>query len=55
MVGDQLFTDILGANAVGMKSVWLNRKDTPQSEVARPDYTVKSLTEVVDLLEKEGI
>ncbi|GAB2022816.1 HAD family hydrolase [Pseudolactococcus yaeyamensis] len=55
MVGDQLFTDILGANAVGMKSVWINRKDASQSEVAQPDYTVKSLTEIVGLLEKEDI
>lgn len=55
MVGDQLFTDILGANTVGMKSVWINRKNDAKSEVAQPDYTVKSLTEVVGLLEKEDI
>ncbi|GHU39414.1 putative uncharacterized hydrolase YsaA [Bacilli bacterium] len=52
MVGDQLFTDILGANTVGMRSVWLNRKGVAQSELATPDYTVNSLTEVVALLDK---
>ena len=55
MVGDQLFTDILGANTVGMRSVWVNRKAALQNDLAQPDYTVNSLTEVVDLLEKEGI
>ncbi|GFH41703.1 putative uncharacterized hydrolase YsaA [Lactococcus hodotermopsidis] len=54
MVGDNLFTDILGANTSGIRSIWLNRDNLPANEAVTPDFTVTSLTEVVELVEKEN-
>lgn len=51
MVGDNLMTDILGANQVGMKSVWINRHQKERNEVI-PTYEIKHLEELFPLLEK---
>jgi putative hydrolase of the HAD superfamily len=51
MVGDNLMTDILGANRVGMKSVWINRHHKERNEVI-PTYEIKHLEELFTLLEK---
>ncbi|TVY02299.1 HAD family hydrolase [Cohnella terricola] len=50
MVGDKLTTDILGANRIGMTSVWINRHNTVRSDEIIPAYEIKSLTELSDLL-----
>jgi putative hydrolase of the HAD superfamily len=55
MVGDNLFTDILGANVAGIKSIWLNRHQTPENLAVTPDITVENLTEVADLIENERL
>lgn len=50
-VGDSLSTDIAGANAAGVTSVWLNRKGlmrTPLDPV--PDYEISSLSQLPALL-----
>ncbi|GFH40176.1 HAD family hydrolase [Lactococcus insecticola] len=52
MVGDNLFTDILGANASGIISIWLNRDDKPANSTVTPDHSIQSLHELPDLLEK---
>lgn len=51
MVGDTLDTDIVGAHAVGMKSVWLNRRKIadPRSELA--DATVSDLDQAAQVME----
>ena len=47
-VGDSLQSDVAGANATGMTSVWLNRPDTERSLAdPAPDLEVASLTEVL--------
>ena len=49
-VGDNLSTDVAGANLAGLKSVWLNRFDEarePESPI--PDLEVTSLTELLDI------
>jgi putative hydrolase of the HAD superfamily len=51
MVGDNLMTDILGANTVGMKSVWINRHDKHRNEVI-PTYEIVHLEELLPLLDK---
>ncbi|ADH98723.1 HAD family hydrolase [Salisediminibacterium selenitireducens] len=49
MVGDNLMTDIKGANATGITSVWLNREGK-QPKVVRPDHEIASLDELKKLL-----
>ncbi|MBY0096681.1 HAD family hydrolase [Mesobacillus maritimus] len=50
MVGDNLMTDILGANQVGMPSVWINRHQKERNEII-PTYEIKHLEELYPLLE----
>jgi len=52
MVGDKLTTDILGANRIGMKSVWINRHGAIRNDEIIPSYEIKSLTELTGLLKK---
>ncbi len=51
MVGDNLNTDILGANRTGIKSVWINRHGKERNDVV-PSYEIKSLEEIFPVLEK---
>ncbi|WNS77461.1 HAD family hydrolase [Bacillus sp. DTU_2020_1000418_1_SI_GHA_SEK_038] len=50
MVGDNLMTDILGANQAGIKSVWINRHDKERNDVI-PTYEVKHLEELFEILD----
>jgi FMN phosphatase YigB (HAD superfamily) len=56
-VGDRLYDDVVGAHAAGIFAVWLVRRPRKGNarlrrllEVARPDATVGSLWEVLDLV-----
>ncbi len=51
MVGDNLMTDILGSSRVQMRNVWINRDDATMDAEVAPTYEVKSLTELVTLIE----
>ncbi|WP_042460611.1 HAD family hydrolase [Neobacillus dielmonensis] len=51
MVGDNLMTDILGANRAGMKSVWINRHNKQRNDVI-PTYEIKRLAELHTILEE---
>jgi putative hydrolase of the HAD superfamily len=46
-IGDSLESDILGANAIGMKTVWVNRHGLSRDESIVPDLEVSNLREVV--------
>ncbi|SFE59340.1 putative hydrolase of the HAD superfamily [Paenibacillus algorifonticola] len=50
MVGDKLTTDILGANIIGMDSVWINRHGAVRSDEIVPTYEIKHLEELLPLL-----
>lgn len=50
MVGDKLTTDILGANGVGMTSVWINRHEAKRNDDIVPKHEIRSLTELPALL-----
>jgi len=54
MVGNRIDADIVGANRVGMKSVWFkwnNRyQETISNEEERPDFVIKSLSELLGML-----
>ncbi len=50
MVGDNLKTDILGANRTGIKNVWINREgQTPHDDI-QPTLEIKALSELPGLL-----
>jgi len=54
MVGNRIDADIVGANRIGMRSVWFkwnNRyKETMDSKEERPDFVVKCLSELLSIL-----
>ncbi len=52
MVGDNLLTDILGANRAGIKSVWVNREQKTAHNSIFPDFEIRNLQELMPLLEK---
>lgn len=43
-------SDILGANKNGIKSCWINRQGREWKHSIEPDYTVRSLVEVIDII-----
>lgn len=52
MVGDKLTTDILGANTIGMTSVWINRHGASRSDEIVPTFEIKHLEELLTLLDQ---
>jgi putative hydrolase of the HAD superfamily len=53
-IGDLLTTDVMGAKAVGMKAVWLNRQAQQAGKILpkfAPDYEVRSLSEILNILQ----
>ncbi|GKU79348.1 HAD-IA family hydrolase [Paenibacillus sp. L3-i20] len=52
MVGDKLTTDILGANTIGMTSVWINRHGVVRDDEIVPTYEISNLEELLQLLEQ---
>jgi len=54
MVGNRIDADIVGANRVGMKSVWFRWNDRYEeiigSEDEKPDFIIKSLSELPGIL-----
>lgn len=50
MVGDNLYTDILGANRSGIQSIWINRSNAPRHEHIHPTREALSLSELHPLL-----
>lgn len=55
MVGDNLMTDIIGANESGIRSVWINRENKAPHERIVPSYEIASLKELLPLLEQEHL
>jgi len=53
-VGDDPRTDILGAGAVGMRTVWLNPRLTPWPGGRLPDAVIRSLGELQGVLADWG-
>jgi FMN phosphatase YigB (HAD superfamily) len=62
-VGDQIYLDVYGALSCGMDVVWIetSRQDSMawlpaevEERMCKPTYTVRSLSELVPLLENAG-
>jgi putative hydrolase of the HAD superfamily len=53
MIGNSLRSDIGGANAVGMVSIWLQYgapdEDVAAAAAARPDHTIAALSDLVEI------
>jgi putative hydrolase of the HAD superfamily len=49
-VGDDALLDVLGAQAVGMQTAWVNRNDQAWNLEPHPHATVASMAELCDLL-----
>lgn len=54
MVGDKLTTDILGANGVGMKSVWMNRHGITRNDDIVPAFEIDNLRSIHTIMEELG-
>jgi putative hydrolase of the HAD superfamily len=50
-VGDTIDADIEGAKAVGIKAIYIERREQKQSEKFCPDKTIRSLSELPDVIE----
>jgi putative hydrolase of the HAD superfamily len=50
-VGDLLRTDIAGAKAVGMKTVWVQTEGKTDSEHVNPDYTITRFNQLLAIPE----
>ncbi|MEM7008119.1 MAG: HAD family hydrolase [Thermodesulfobacteriota bacterium] len=50
-IGDNYSADVVGSKALGMKSVWINRRNEPDNDLdPKPDYIIKKLSEIRDFL-----
>ncbi|TWT16067.1 HAD family hydrolase [Planomicrobium sp. CPCC 101079] len=52
MVGDNLLTDITGAEQAGIRSVWINREQKAPHKTIIPTYEIRHLEELFPILEK---
>jgi len=50
MIGDSLSSDMKGAQAFGIPSCWYNPNDLSSDSLISPDYTVKNLDEIRDIV-----
>lgn len=52
-IGDSS-SDIIGANRIGIKSCWINRENAEWRYDQKPDYIVKSLSEVINIIDMDS-
>ncbi len=45
-VGDSLRSDVIGAQTLGIRAVWINRMNKVKPDHIEPDYIIKKLTEL---------
>lgn len=54
MIGDWAERDMVGAKAVGMKTVFARYGDTFNTENPESDYDINSITELINIVKKEN-
>ena len=52
-IGDSITSDVLGANKLGIKTIWLNRLNKQKPGEIKPDYICKDLKEAQTILLRE--
>lgn len=52
-IGDSS-SDIIGANRVGIKTCWINRENIEWKSDIEPDYIVKSLSQVINIIKVDN-
>ncbi|MGO3411711.1 MAG: YjjG family noncanonical pyrimidine nucleotidase [Leuconostoc falkenbergense] len=50
MIGDRLSADIVGANAVGMKSIWYNPHQNQATSKSAPTYIANDYQDILNLI-----
>ena len=50
MIGDSITADISGGFDFGLKTIWFNPEELDTPETPCPDYTIKSLLEIKNIL-----
>ena len=50
MIGDSLYSDIAGANGVGMDSCWFDTRKLEESDAIKPTFHISSLLQLLTLL-----
>ena len=50
MIGDSLYSDIAGANGIGMDSCWFDTRKMERADNIRPTYHIESLTNLLTML-----
>jgi len=52
-IGDTLTSDVLGAKKAGIKSVWYNRRKRLRKHGIKPDFEIRDMAEVVQILNSQ--
>ncbi len=50
MIGNNLSSDILGANKAGIKAIWLDNGTSKPNPTAKPDHIIQNISELTELL-----
>ena len=50
MIGDNLLSDIMGAQNTGINTCWANYKNLPNDTIVRPDYIITEISQLVKIL-----
>lgn len=53
MVGDNMRRDILGANKLGIFSIWVNHEGSTSIGGIKPSYEIKNLKELLNIVKKQ--
>ena len=51
-VGDNAYTDILGANRLGMNTAWIKMGRSYPKELPTPDFQIEHVSELINILKK---
>jgi putative hydrolase of the HAD superfamily len=50
-VGDSIISDICGAKKAGLTTIWYNKRQRTPTNGVRPDFEIRDMAEVVEMVE----